>query len=137
MLSTEQEQERTRLLENVCKPMDKTQEMMSQHVKDICWMKLKLLWVKGKAAVRSHEAIALQDMIQQDHDTFNWLLPIVQELKSYTNQLGQIKVLRERLCSMDLWINKLQMRPSMHVLEDHLVRLEDRLQDQHKEIAIL
>ena len=38
---------------------------------------------------------------------------------------------------MDFWISKLQMRTSTQVLEDHLVRLEDRLQDQHKEIAIL
>ena len=29
------------------------------------------------------------------------------------------------------------MQPSMQVLEDWLVRLEDRLQDRHEEIAIL
>ena len=38
---------------------------------------------------------------------------------------------------MDLRISKLQMRLSMQVLEDQLVRLEDRMQDQHKEITIL
>ena len=38
---------------------------------------------------------------------------------------------------MDLRISELQMRPSTQVLEDQLVRLEDRLQDQHEEIAIL
>ena len=38
---------------------------------------------------------------------------------------------------MDLRISKLQMRPSTQVLEDRLVRLEDRMQDQHEEIAIL
>ena len=44
---------------------------------------------------------------------------------------------RERLQSMDFWISKLQMKPLTQVLEDWLARLEDRLQDQHKEIAIL
>ena len=76
-------------------------------------------------------------MIQKEHSTINQLIPIVHELKDYISQLGQIKVLRERLCLMDLQINKLQMMPSTHVLEDCLVRLEDRLNDQHKEIAIL
>ena len=38
---------------------------------------------------------------------------------------------------MDLRISKLQMRPSTQALEDRLVRLEDRMQDQHEEIAIL
>ena len=38
---------------------------------------------------------------------------------------------------MDLHISELQMRPSTQVLEDRLARLEDRLQDQHEEIAIL
>ena len=38
---------------------------------------------------------------------------------------------------MDFRISELQMRPSMQVLEDRLVRLEDRLEDQHEEIAIL
>ena len=38
---------------------------------------------------------------------------------------------------MDLRISELQMRPSTQVLEDQLARLEDRMQDQHEEIAIL
>ena len=38
---------------------------------------------------------------------------------------------------MDLHISELQMRLLTQVLEDQLVRLEDRLQDQHKEIASL
>ena len=38
---------------------------------------------------------------------------------------------------MDFRISKLQMRPSMQVLEDQLVKLEDRPEDQHEEITIL
>ena len=38
---------------------------------------------------------------------------------------------------MDFHISQLQMRPLMQVLEDRLARLEDRLEDQHEEIAIL
>ena len=38
---------------------------------------------------------------------------------------------------MDLRISELQMRPSTQALEDRLVRLEDRMQDQHEEIVIL
>ena len=76
-------------------------------------------------------------MIQVDRDTINWLINVVKEVKNYTDALGQIKVLRERLRSMDLHISELQMWPLMHVLEDQLVRLEDRLQDQLEEIAIL
>ena len=38
---------------------------------------------------------------------------------------------------MDFRISKLQMRSSTQVLEDQLARLEDRLEDQHEEIAIL
>ena len=81
--------------------------------------------------------MSLQDMIQKDRDTINQLIEVVKELKSYNNSLGQIEVVRERLQGMDLRISKLQMRPSMQVLEDQLARLEDRMQDQHKEIAIL
>ena len=62
---------------------------------------------------------------------------MVKELKSYNDSLGQIEVVRERLQSMDFRINELQMRLSTHILEDQLVRLEDRLQDQHEEITIL
>ena len=58
-------------------------------------------------------------------------------MKNYTNALGQIEVVRERLRVMDFQISELQMRPSTQVLEDQLARLEDRLEDQHKEIAIL
>ena len=76
-------------------------------------------------------------MIQKDRDTINRLIDVVKEVKSYTDALGQIEVLRERLRSMDLCISELQMRPSTQALEDRLARLEDRLQDQHKEIAIL
>ena len=88
-------------------------------------------------ALESHEAVSLQDMIQKDRDVINWLIEVVKELKSYNDSLGQIKVVRERLRGMDLRISELQMRPSMQVLEDRLARLEDRMQDQHKEIAIL
>ena len=91
----------------------------------------------GKAALKSHEAVSLQDMIQKDQDMINRLIEVVKELKSYNDSLGQIEVVRERLLVMDLCISKLQMRPSTQVLEDRLVRLEDRIQDQHKEIAIL
>ena len=38
---------------------------------------------------------------------------------------------------MDLWINELQMRLLIHVLEDRLAALEDKLNKQHQEITIL
>ena len=76
-------------------------------------------------------------MIQKDWDTINRLIKVVKELKSYNDSLGQIEVVRERLHAMDLCISELQMRPLMQVLEDRLVRLEDRMQDQHEEIVIL
>ena len=76
-------------------------------------------------------------MIQKDQDTINQLIEVVKEPKGYTNALGQIEVVRERLWSMDFQISELQMRPSTQVLEDQMARLEDRLQDQHEEIAIL
>ena len=79
----------------------------------------------------------MQDIIQKDQDTINQLIKVIKELKSYTDTLGQIEVVRERLQVMNLWISELQMQLSTHVLEDWLARLEDRLQDQHKEIAIL
>ena len=103
--------------------------MTSHHV--------EVLQMNGKASVKLYEAIALWDIIQKDHNTINWLLPIIQELKDHTNTLGWIEVLRERLHSMDLQINELQMRLSTHILEDHLVRLEDKLNNHHEEIAIL
>ena len=93
--------------------------------------------MRGKAALESHEAMSLRDMIQKDWDAINRLIDVVKEVKSYTDALGQIEVLRERLRSMDLCISELQMRPSTHVLEDQLAQLEDRLQEQHEEIVIL
>ena len=67
----------------------------------------------------------------------NRLIEVIKELKGYNDSLGQIEVVRERLRGMDLHISELQMSPSTQALEDWLVRLEDRMQDQHKEIAIL
>ena len=100
-------------------------------------MKLEVSQMRGKAALESHEAVSLRDMIQKDRDTINRLIELVKEVKGYTDALGQIEVLRERLWSMDARISELQMRPSTQVLEDRLARLEDRMQDQHEEIAIL
>ena len=117
--------------------MDEVHKDTSQHVEDVCRMKLEVLQMRGKAALESHEAVSLWDMIQKDRDAINRLIEVVKEVKSYTDALGQIEVLRERLRSMDLRISELQMRPSTQALEDQLVRLEDRMQDQHKEIAIL
>ena len=138
------EQERTQLLEriiedfkNIHDSMDAICKDTSQHVKDVCRMKLEVSQMRGKAALESHEAVSLWDMIQKDRDASNQLIKVVKEVKNYTNALGQIKVLRERLRLMDLRTSELQMRPSTHVLEDQLARLEDRLQDQHEEIAIL
>ena len=81
--------------------------------------------------------MSLRDMIQANRDTINQLIEVIKKLQSYNNSLGQIKVVRERLQGMDLRISKLQMRPSTQALEDRLARLEDRMQDQHEEIAIL
>ena len=138
------EQERTKFLEKilddfkqVCDTMDSIHKDMSQHIEDICWMKLEVLQMRGKAALEPHEAVSLRDMIQKDWDMINRLIEVVKEVKSYTDALGQIEVLRERLRLMDLHISELQMRPSTQVLEDQLARLEDRLQDQHEEIAVL
>ena len=98
------EQERTRLLEKICNnfkkvcdSMDNVRKDMSQHVEDICWMKLEVSQMRWKAALESHEATSLRDMIQKDWDTINWLIKVVKELKSYTNALGQIEVVRKRL----------------------------------------
>ena len=139
-----QEQERTQLLEKilddfkaVCDTMDSVRKDTAQHVEDICQMKLKVSQMRGKAALESHEAVSLWDMIQKDWDMINRLIEVVKELKSYNNSLGQIEVVRKRLRAMDLCISELQMRPSTQVLEDQLARLEDRMQDQHEEIAIL
>ena len=58
------------------------------------------------------------DMIQKDWDMINQLIKVVKEVKSYTNALGQIEVVRERLRAMNFCISKLQMRPLTQVLED-------------------
>ena len=68
-----------------------------QHVEDIYWVKLEVSQMRGKAALESHEAVSLRDMIQKDQDTINWLIEVVKEVKGYTNTLGQIEVVRERL----------------------------------------
>ena len=67
------EQERAKLLEKICDNFKKMCEMMDgvckdtlQHVEDICWMKLEVLQMWGGAAIESHEATALRDMIQKD-----------------------------------------------------------------------
>ena len=117
--------------------MDSVHKDTAQHVKDICRMKLEVSQMRGKAALKSHEAVSLWDMIQKDWDMINQLIKVVKELKSYNNFLGQIKVVRERLHAMDLRISELQMRLLTQVLEDQLARLENRMQDQHKEIVIL
>ena len=117
--------------------MDSVHKDTAQHIKDICQMKLVVSQMQGKAALESHEAVFLQDMIQKDQDTINRLIEVVKELKSYNDSLGQIEVVRERLRAMDLRISELQMRLLTQVLEDRLARLEDRMQDQHKEITIL
>ena len=117
--------------------MDGVRKDTSQHVEDVCRMKLEVSQMRGKAALESHEAVSLWDMIQKDRDTINRLIELVKEVKNYTDALGQIEVLRERLRLMDFRISELQMRPSTQVLEDWLARLEDRMQDQHEEIVIL
>ena len=117
--------------------MDSVHKDTTQHVEDICRMKLKVSQMQGKVALKSHEAVSLRDMIQKDRDAINWLIEVVKKLQSYNDSLGQIEVVRERLRSMDLHISELQMRPSTQALEDRLARLENRMQDQHEEIAIL
>ena len=117
--------------------MDSVCKDTSQHVEDICRMKLEVSQMRGKAALESHEAVSLRDMIQVDWDMINQLIEVIKKLQSYNDSLGLIEVVRERLRAMDLRISKLQMRPSTQVLEDRLVRLEDGMQDQHEELAIL
>ena len=77
--------------------MDSVRKDMAQHVKDICRMKLEVLQMQGMAALESHEAVSLRDMIQKGRDVINWLIEVVKELKSYNDSLGQIEVVRERL----------------------------------------
>ena len=117
--------------------MDSIRKDTLQHVEDICRMKLEVSQMRGKAALESHEAVSLRDMIQADQDMINRLIEVVKKLQSYNNSLGPIEVVRERLRAMDLRISELQMRPLTQVLEDQLARLEDRMQDQHEEIVIL
>ena len=121
----------------VCDTMDSVRKDMAQHVEDICRMKLEVSQMRGKAALKSHEAVSLQDMIQKDRDMINQLIKVIKELKSHNDSLGQIEVVRKRLRVMDLHVSKLQMRLLTQALEDQLARLENRMQDQHKEIAIL
>ena len=80
------EQERTRLLEKilddfkaVCDTMDVVRRDTSQHVEDVCRMKLEVSQMRGKAALESHEAVSLRDMIQKDRDTINRLIELVKE----------------------------------------------------------
>ena len=98
--------------------MDDVHKDTLQHIEDICQMKLEVSQMRGKAALEPHEATSLWDMIQKDWDTINWLIEVVKDLKSYTNALGQIEVVRERLWLMDFQISELQMRQSTQVLED-------------------
>ena len=70
--------------------MDSVRKDMAQHVEDICRMKLEVSQMRGKAALESHEAVSLWDMINQ-------LIEVIKELKSYNDSLGQIEVVRERL----------------------------------------
>ena len=99
-----QEQEKTRLLKKilddfkkVCNLMDNVCKDTVQRVKDICWMKLEVSRMCGKAALKSHEAVSLCDMIQKGQDTINQLIEVIKEVKSYTDTLGRIEVVRERL----------------------------------------
>ena len=89
--------------------MDSVCKDTSQHVEDVCQMKLEVSQMRGKAALKSHEAVSLRDMIQKDRDAINRLIDVVKEVKNYTDSLGQIEVLRERLRLMDLRISELQM----------------------------
>ena len=77
--------------------MDSVCKDTVQHVEDICQMKLEVSQMQGKAALESHEAVSLWDMIQKDQDTINQLIEVVKKLESYNNSLGQIEVVRERL----------------------------------------
>ena len=42
-------------------------------------MKLEVSQMRGKAALESHEAVSLRDMIQKDRDTINRLIELVKE----------------------------------------------------------
>ena len=75
--------------------MDSVRKDTSQHVEDICRMKLEVLQMRGKAALKSHEAVSLRDMIQADWDMINRLIEIVKKLQSYHDSLGLIEVVRE------------------------------------------
>ena len=57
--------------------MDGVRKDTSQHVEDVCRMKLEVLQMRGKAALESHEAMSLRDMIQKDRDTINRLIDVV------------------------------------------------------------
>ena len=117
--------------------MDKIHCNCVQHVKDTCQMKVEVVQMWGKAMLELHEAVSLWDLINVDRTTINQPIGVTTELKSYIDQLGEIEVLRERLCLMDIQINMLQMRPLTHILEDRLAALEDKMNEQHQETAIL
>ena len=82
--------------------------------------------------------MSLRDMIQKDRDTINRLIELVKEVKSYTDALGQIEVLRERLWSMDLCISELQMRPSTQGIRFATAmgsRLYERIRSIEREVC--
>ena len=81
----------------VCDTMDSVRKDTLQHVEDICRTKLEVSQMRGKAALESHEAVSLWDMIQTDRDTINRLIKVVKKLQSYIDSLGPIEVVRERL----------------------------------------
>ena len=61
----------------VCDTMDSVRKDTAQHVEDICQMKLEVLQMRGKAALESHEAVSLWDMIQKDWDVINRLIEVI------------------------------------------------------------
>ena len=100
------EQERTRLLEkvvedfkHVCDLMDSIRKDTLQHVEDVCRMKLEVLQMRGKAALESHEAVSLRDMIQKDRDAINRLINVVKEVT-----LGENPYLPTRYVLSSLWV---------------------------------
>ena len=110
--------------------------MTLQHVEEVCRMKLEVSQMRGKASLESHKAIMVKDIIQVDHDAINKLINIVTELKSE----GEVQ--RERLQLLtqqgaNLQVAALQLRLLDQTIEDHLARMEDKLNKQHQEIAIL
>ena len=62
--------------------MDGVRKDTSQHVEDVCRMKLEVSQMRGKAALESHEAMSLRDMIQKDRDTINRLIDVVKDVRA-------------------------------------------------------